>query len=400
MRQALCRTVDPDLKTAWERARKALQEVGGRRGRRVISRGIYDNDEDRLRADAHRSRLEHDETERERAMLANFVSHLASSKLIATGSRGSPTAPRTVIPPFSWKDLGFKNWDRSIVMERTNEKIYWYGVTALPLLHSPSRASILTGLTLKEAFQTFVLDDPEHIARSMPILRTDPDYSRVFREGRYTVHGQEQWPVAPHSGYPCLTTRHPHLIARGPNDRAELADIIAAADVLHDRSQALFDALRHGELNVRAASAHNGHADNLLRSIWSHEDYYFEFKGGDVLQVNRASRDKWDDFKRVWLAAVLEAPSANQPVELVAKNNTAAGRGITRGRDRTTSRKADQIKIAAARAGVDVFDRTLSARKLADRLAPHMPTTPRLESELHALEKAISRVRVAEQRAS
>jgi hypothetical protein len=398
LRQALLRTVDPDLKDSWERAQQALREAGGRRRRRVLSHGIYDADPDRSRADDYRGRLERDETASEREMLANFVSHFASSKLVATGSRGSPTAPRALIPSFSWNDLGFRSWERSMVMERTKEKLCWYGVTAVPLLHSSARAGPLAGKTLKEAFQVFVLDDPEVVARSKSLFSHSPEYAKVFKEGRYTVAGWEQWPIARSSGYACLTTREPHLIGC-LNDDAELPDVIAACDALHDRFEALFDVLRKGEVSVRAASARSGHPDSLLRSIWSHPDYYFEFAGVDILQINHESRDQWDTFKRVWLAAILESPSAAQLVDVGPRSKATGGNQRPRSRNRQAIRKAEHILAAAAKARIDVFDRSLSARKTADQLAQYMPSPPRSELELHALEKAILRMRNADRHA-
>lgn len=394
LRPALFKTADPDLKSAWEQAQKALESAGGRRRWRTISRGIYDDDTDRSRNDARRDRLERDERASGREVLANFVSRLAASRLIATGSRGSPTAPRTPIPATSWNDLGIKHWDRSIVVERTKEKICWYAVTVAPLLHSSQRVRTLAGLTLKEAFQRFVLDDPELIARSKPVLRLAPEYARVFKDGRYTVAGWKQWPLARDAGYACLTTRGTRFIGR-LNDDVDLPDLIAACDVLQDRIDALFDVFRRGELIVRGVPAHAGHADVVLRSVWFHQDYWFEFAGGDILQINHESRERWDTFKRVWLGGVLELPSATHQTGPIPEKATTASRKQNRSASRQANRKADEILAAATGAGIDVFDGSISARKTADQLAPHMLVPPKSESQLHALEKAISRMRVA-----
>lgn len=390
LQQALLKTADPNLKTSFERAEKALKAAGGRFGRRVKSPGMSEALLRRMQEEAHRDQIESEVDRSKRALLVDLHAQFVASRLIGTGSRSTPTAPRAMIPIHAWNDLRFSDLNRSIVAESTREATHWYGVSVLPLLHSPARADVLPGMSLKQAFRQFVLDDPEVAARAKEALVKSPEFVRVLRDGHFTVAGEMQWRMDVPLDYPGFIFRN------GEGPIGCLADppprhLIEACDPLHDRAKAFFAIFRSQELSVRAIAAAGGATESVIHTIWSHNSFYFHAPTGNISQVNLRAKDHWDFLRRRWIAGMIERPadrSAHPTSPERAQAN--AGRAKVKPRRKTQS---DEILKIARQASVNIFDDEVSIPKVASMLAPRMSKRIETESQLRAFEKALYRLR-------
>src|SRR4051794_19270079 len=64
------------------------------------------------------------------------------------------------------------------------------------MLRSANAAELLNGLSLSEAFHKYILNDTEVAALAEVVMRLDPAYESVFREGQYPgLFVKFTWPL-------------------------------------------------------------------------------------------------------------------------------------------------------------------------------------------------------------
>jgi hypothetical protein len=166
----------------------------------------------------------------------------------------------------------------------------------------------LSGHSLIEAFNNFVLGDPEVASLGREAVRLSPDFERAFGLGYCLIHGIKEWPLA-FERWTTKTTVHPDPAKRSKYDSRRDPDpleaVIAAEARVH-RYRALVSLLRRGELEGRGLPAAAGPPETILRPVWSQEQFHFDPTTGDILQDNAESKDRYDRYIKRWLGVVLE----------------------------------------------------------------------------------------------
>jgi hypothetical protein len=291
-------------------------------------------------------------------------------------------------------------WDMSLAMEQTPEKSRWYDVRVYPRLLAPNAVDLLAGQPLSEAFRLFVLGDPEVVALRAPALKAAPSFEQVFIRGCCYVHGAEEWPLAFEGHEITGATRLP-----GESTWADLfaprepPAVIAAAEALAHRYGCLIGLLRRGELEAIGLPVGKGQPERLLRSIWSHRDFYMTAEG-DVFEENPDSRDRYDRFIKRWSALTLERPSGATAWPTATSSITTHGEesrdisNIGRGSAEKPARRrpvADAVAEALESHGLERRPSNRSLKDIAATIALQMPHTPQTQQEHDALTKAVQR---------
>jgi len=245
----------------------------------------------------------------------NCLEHMKSKRLIAYGRPGRSTAAAQLIGSDVWPALTKIDWERSFATEHRPTGFVFSEILIFPALLAPCRIDLIAGYPLAEAFKKFVLEDPEVAALAKEAVRLSPAFEHVFMQGRCHVQGVGEWPVS-FERWITIGTVHPDPDKRSKFDiprKPDPLEVVIAAEALTHRYRALISMLRRGELQGHGLPATPGHPDVILRSIWSHEEFYFDATSGDVLQDNPESRDRYDRLIRRWIAVVLQRTTAAVP---------------------------------------------------------------------------------------
>jgi len=82
--------------------------------------------------------------------------------------------------------------------------------------------------------------------------------------------------------------------------------VVIAAEALNHRYRTLVSMLRDGALRGFGLPATPGDPTEVLRTIWSHEEFHFDAASGDVLQDNPESTGRFDRLMRRWIGVMLQ----------------------------------------------------------------------------------------------
>jgi hypothetical protein len=239
---------------------------------------------------------------------AACLDHLKCGRLIAYGRQGSPNADLQLIGAAQWNTITDVEWQSSSAADDRLTRATYLDIRVYPPLLAPCRIDLLAGRTLAEAFEQVVLVDPEVATLGREAVRLSPEFEAVFVRGRCHVHGLEEWPLA-FERWVMVSTVHPEAAKRSVYDgprKPDPLEVVIAAEALKHRYRALISMLRRGELEGRGLPTTAGHSDAILRSIWSHEEFYFYASTGDVLQDNPESTGRHDRLTRRWIGVVLQ----------------------------------------------------------------------------------------------
>lgn len=244
-----------------------------------------------------------------------FIDHLKNGRLVAYGRLGSPDAEAQLVSVAQWNLLTRIEWQSSAAAD-DQAQIEFLDMRVYPPLLAPCYLDLLAGRSLAEAFQEFVLDDPEVAALSREAVRLSPEFEAVIVRKRCQVHGIEEWPLAFEQSV-MVSTVHPDPAKRslydGPGEPDPL-EVVNAAEALKHRYRALISILRRGELEGLGLPATSGYPDVILRSIWSRREFSLDATNGDVVQDNPESTGHYDRLIRRWIGVMLRKPSINHPV--------------------------------------------------------------------------------------
>jgi hypothetical protein len=282
--EAGCNLAGADQRTAVSMSSGLLQESGIRKGKiKAIEDGIEDT----------------------------CLDHLKNGRLVAYGRLGSLDADPQLIGIAQWNALTRIEWQASRAAA-DQAQIEFLDIRIYPPLLAPCHVDLLAGRTLAEAFQQFVLDDPEVAALGREAVRLSPEFEAVITRGRCQVYGFEEWPLAFERSV-MVSTVHPDVAKRsmydGPGEPDPI-EVVNAAEALKHRYRALISILRRGELEGLGVPATRGYSDVILRSIWSRDDFYLDARAGDVVQDNPESTGRHDRLIRRWIGVMLQRPNA------------------------------------------------------------------------------------------
>ena len=271
------RTADRALWKEWRRTATAHASV-----RACQSKALQSDAEERINSDFH----------------ALFQDR----KLLAYERRGSP--------PAEWKEITALRMAKLCDCPNSNIDDAWArdtsDVRVFPAIKAACQVDLVADKTLSEAFKSFVLEDPEVVALARAAVTIAPDYHRVFVEGRCHPHGEEAWPLGLNHYMAGIDSPEQRDSPVGILLNGECAEVTDASDTLRDRFGALFDLLRTGALIGHATLDRDGSQQTILRSVWSHSQFYFEASTGDILQVNQKAKADHDYFLRRWIGVVLQ----------------------------------------------------------------------------------------------
>lgn len=258
--------------------------------------------------DANNAQLETSIRAVEEEASTECLDQLKDIRLIAYGRPNSPTARPELISSASWRALNKAQWESSAATEEGPSRRSFFDIRVYPPLLAPCRLDILTGLPIIEAFKRFVLGDPEVAALGREAIRLSPDFKRVFVQGYCHVRGVEEWPLA-FERWSIDTTVHPDPAKRSVFDDPRNPDpieVVIAAEARIHRYQVLVSLVCAGDLEGRGLPGTDGPPENILRSIWSHEDFFFDPTTGNILQDNPKSTDRYDRYIKRWIGVVLQ----------------------------------------------------------------------------------------------
>jgi hypothetical protein len=211
-------------------------------------------------------------------------------------------------------------------------------VVCFPTIHSPDAINVLDRMSIREAFQKFVLDDPELVMAHAKARKSDPQYDSILRLFQHAMVLSGKWPL--------ILKRS--RVVRDPEDRDSWPYLIdgpvnryvaRAQQILFDRQLAFFAPLVAGRLVAVGDPARRGDAETILSTIWSHQSYYLDFWKGDVVQIDENSENPPADlFKCRWRAVQFRRAAPNptaglQPVLGKARGEWTVVIELTEGED-------------------------------------------------------------------
>jgi hypothetical protein len=244
------------------------------------------------------------------------IDHLKNGRLVAYGRLGSPDAEAQLVSVAQWNLLTRIEWQSSAAAD-DQAQIEFLDMRVYPPLLAPCYLDLLAGRSLAEAFQEFLLDDPEVAALGRDAVRLLPEFEAVIVRGRCQVHGFEEWPLAYEQSV-MVSTVHPDPAKRsiydGPGEPDPI-EVVTAAEALKHRYRAFISILRRGELEASGIPATSGHPDVILRSVWSSPEFSLVARNGSVAQDNPQSTGRYDRLTSRWICVLLQrSTSVNSPV--------------------------------------------------------------------------------------
>ena len=308
LREAIRRTVDPDLLRECVSAERNWREAGAPT-RFVRHAGVTDglNAIDTPRDESGKRALRNEQSITTLAVTDALRSHLLSGQLIASGRRGSPLAEHLPIPSSAWKILKFKSFKRSIATEPGPTKTPVHDVRIVPALYQHDVVAQLDDEPLVQAFNRFVFNDPQVASlRKRAIAhggkpRTVGFQSRLYHAYWYVAHGtiSDDDPV----GY---------LL---DGDDAPLARVADRA--LQDRFCRIVQLLQNGTLVAEGAPRGQGTPIAIPRAMWLRQGAVLDLYKGDYYDhYPDPGADDEDRTAPLYLSLMLRRPNSS-PTEML-----------------------------------------------------------------------------------
>jgi hypothetical protein len=135
----------------------------------------------------------------EYVLKSSLLTMLKQGTLVAYGRRESVMADQTMIPPSAWDMLRI-SVRKSVAVEKTKAKAEIVDVRVFPIIEAPDGVDFLSGLTLIEAFDRYLFNDPQRVALGAraaegggkPLARSFEE--RLFR-AFWPVSLRRLWPL-------------------------------------------------------------------------------------------------------------------------------------------------------------------------------------------------------------
>jgi hypothetical protein len=239
---------------------------------------------------------------------ANCLGHFKARRLIAYGGTNPGEAPK-LIEPERWRQLSRIDWNASTVSEDRDGPAQLY-VRVYPIVLAPCRTQVLDGLPLIDAVRQFALGDAEVMQFAREAVRLAEKSAKMLVKERVDFDSVNPWPLA-FERWIMKVTIHPDPAKRnifGPFGEPDPIEAVIAEEAWIHRYCAIITLLRTGELEARGIPGMTGSSESILRSIWSHEDFFFDLSAGNIVQDNPRSTGHRDWYVKRWLGVTLKTP--------------------------------------------------------------------------------------------
>jgi hypothetical protein len=280
-----------------------------------------------------------------------------SGRLLVYGRR-SDTGTHQWIRPAECSSLVYRDFKSSIAASADAKKKPIADLLLYPVVHAPNAAEFVDGMLLRDVISKFVSGDPEvqYLARK---IEFNPKLGSTYKENLSDQAGPVIWPLMFERG-----------VLGGGNSGDEYEEYFSdsvtpelqdASDALERRFEGLLALLRHNELQAVGDPARLHDPAEIPIGLWSHDQYYWEQKKGDLLQLNEdLDGPLAQEFIPRWRAVVLRIPGS--------KSDRNASRGSwTVVEELSKGEEAAFIAIKQVYpfglAGVKAFDRNRAIRK-------------------------------------
>ncbi|HEV2630827.1 MAG TPA: hypothetical protein VGV41_19560 [Pseudolabrys sp.] len=302
LREAVRRTVDPDLLKQCVSAERDWRRAGARH------LDLADDAETRDRQNEQLQLLRDAQLNAAKSVGEALRAHLISGQLAARGRRGGPLAEIVSVPASAWKLLTFTDFRRSVATEPAPDKTAIYDVRIVPALWADDALLRLTDQPLLRAFDLFVFNDPQVASLRKTAIarggkpRTVGFQSRLYHAYWYVDHGTER-----------DTDPAGFLLDGEPRSRV-------AEDALRDRFRRIIKPLIDGEIVAEAALSGQGALVEISPAMWLRKTAVLDLYQGDF--YDRYPDPSGDGEERVaplYLSLMLRRPKTGSAEKLHVK---------------------------------------------------------------------------------
>jgi hypothetical protein len=236
---------------------------------------------------------------------------LLAGQLVAVGSFESQTVLPVPIDPQILLTLDWSECLSSTLNGAAGSDIRIFNFRVFPVLRAPNAANHLDGLSLAEAFQKYVLNDPEVVTSAKNLMKTEPRHSAVFIDGQAPGPFLDfHWPLdlsASAMAFRFIASLIYFMDDPLPEPSAALS---AISEVLADRIGKLRDMLAGGKIVAFGTFVQTGIEGPIARLQWVRGDISIEISNGDLCEgSDHRAVPKWTGLS---LQVASKASSANQ----------------------------------------------------------------------------------------
>jgi hypothetical protein len=246
---------------------------------------------------------------REQELKSSLLAMLKQGWLVAYGRLESVMADQKIIQPSAWDMLGIKSAKKSAVVEETRSKAEIVDVRIFPVVEAPDGIDFLSGLTLIEAFDRYIFNDPQRLA--LASCAAEGGGKPLARSFEARLYGA-LWPVD--FGNCLFSPMGRAMMAAQYRDlKARTGAICLSADrVLSDRFGRLIGYLSSGSLVAHGLSPSSGVITPIPRALWHDNRINLDLENGSLLEyVPNESPESRMPYRRLFLAVTLTKPESS-----------------------------------------------------------------------------------------
>jgi hypothetical protein len=187
-----------------------------------------------------------------------------------------------------------------------------FDLRIFPVLEAPNLASYLGHLPLKDAFNRFVIGDPEVQLTAELAIVDWPELRSLYRDVDRSTYWL--WPLDPDEVTDIgeFDPIQPYITGRVHTPATDRAQAL-----LRKRYKAMINALQTGLLLAVGDPVRSSDKQEILTTIWGGPGYYFDRRTGDLLQdrdwgdqpfETTPMSDGRENYQLRWRAVLLRSP--------------------------------------------------------------------------------------------
>jgi hypothetical protein len=254
---------DPDLQSACIAADRNWKDAGSPSHFSFLSE--YLNGEEALRHNQSQKRLRqifYEMMQSNEQLKSSLIEQLLAERVVACGSRETPTAPPMAISGPAWIYIRISSVQKCIAREKTRARTEIFNLRIFPIVESPDVFDRLNDKTFVEAFQMCLVDDPQLTAAR----------KRVIASGGTPVPFGNKWHPYRAVWPAVLGEERDMEPAIGPTENSERSsecNLVKEADrIQRERFARLTSYLSSGRLAGEGVAAAGGTRSIIPRTIW------------------------------------------------------------------------------------------------------------------------------------